>query len=87
VKSNRLDAQDNLLMWMRLVNKRIARMERKGRVDLLPGTQEVSALNGELTVRTFAEIPEMQSGGSVYVLDQDTVYAQNPVTRAWQAVP
>lgn len=87
MKSNRLDAQDNLLMWMRLVNKRITRMERKGRVDLLPGTLEDAVVLGGLTVRTRDEIPELEPGSSVYVLDEDVVLVQDAVTRAWQAVP
>lgn len=87
MKSNRLDAQDNFVMWMRLVNKRITRLERKGRVDLLPGTLEDAAFAGGLTVRTFDEIPELEPGTSVYVLDEDRTYEQNPMTRAWQAVP
>lgn len=87
MKSNRLDAQDNLLMWMRLVNKRITRMERKGRVDLLPGTVEDAVVLGGLTVRTRDEIPELEPGSSVYVLDEDVVLVQDAVTRAWQAVP
>lgn len=87
MKSNRLDAQDNLLMWMRLVNKRITRMERKGRVDLLPGTVEDVVVLGGLTVRTRDEIPELEPGSSVYVLDEDVVLVQDAVTRAWQAVP
>jgi hypothetical protein len=86
VKSNRLDAQDSLMMWMRLVNKRITRMERKGRVDLLPGTTEVAAF-GSLAVRTRDEIPDLEPGTSVLVLDEGVTYEQDPVTRAWQAVP
>lgn len=86
MKSNRLDAQDNLLMWMRLVNKRITRMERKGRVDLLPGTTETAAFSA-LAVRTRDEIPDLEPGTSVFVLDEGVSYVQDPVTRAWQAVP
>jgi hypothetical protein len=87
MKSNRLDAQDNFLSWMRLVNKRITRMERKGRVDLLGATTEDAARDGQLAVRTFSEIPELEPGTAVHVLDEDVVYVQDSMTRAWQAAP
>jgi len=87
VKSNRLDSQDNFLSWMRLVNKRVARLERKGRVDLLPGTVEDVALLGALAVRTRDEIPDLEPGTTVFVLDEGAVYEQDPVTRAWEPAP
>lgn len=76
-----------MLGWMRLVSKRIVRLDRAGRLDLLSGTIE-SDLAGELTVRTMDEIPEsLPVGSPVFILDTGQVYVQNAETREWQPTP
>lgn len=86
MKSNRLDAQDTMAAWMKMVSKKIQQGNRKGRLDVLGSVIEPDALvAGELTVRTMDEIPEgLPLGSPVYVLDLDQVLAQDPTSREWQ---
>lgn len=86
MKSNQLDAQDSLASWMRHINRRLMRMERKGRVDLLNSTPEPAAYMGE--VPTVGNIPEdWPEGMRVYLSAEDRIVVQNPVTRAWEPAP
>lgn len=84
MKANQVDSQDSMVGWMRLVSKRIVRLDRAGRLDLLGSIIESDAA-GELTVRTMDEIPEgLPVGSPVYVIAEDRVYVQDAATREWQ---
>lgn len=86
MKSNQLDAQDSLASWMRHINRRLMRMERKGRVDLLNSAPEGARYMG--SVPTVGNIPEdWPEGMAAYLEDEDRIVVQNPVTRAWEPAP
>lgn len=89
MKSNQLDAQDSLASWMRHMNRRLMRMERKGRVDLLNSDPEpVMMANSMGEVPTLGDIPEdTPVGMRMYLSAEDRVVVQNAVTLAWEPAP
>jgi hypothetical protein len=86
VKSNSIDAQDSMISWMRMVGRRVDRLERKGRLDLL--NEPEVADTGLSAVPTLGDIPpDIPQGQRVYVQDTGEVLVQDPVTLAWVPLP
>ena len=86
MKSNSIDAQDTMIGWMRDTNRRMYRLERKGRLDLLNEPEAVGdALSAVLNI---GEIPEdIPLGQRVLLEDTGEIVVQDPVTREWAPVP